>query len=1146
MRPLLCAAGLVIWAALAGFGQSGLIEGVVVDPANAVVPQAKVSAFDEAKGIVVRETATGANGAFQLRPLLSGTYTLRVESPGFKTLEKKGLVLDAGQVMNIGSLQLAMGETSASVTIEADVPMVETTTSQKSFVITSEQVSELSLNGRDFGSLILTLPGVTTDAQSDFRLSFSATTGFNVNGGRASMNSVLLDGTHNTDVGDNGAQYSQPSLDAVGEFKVATSAFAAEFGRISGVAITATTKGGGKQYRGGLFYFGRNEALDARPPFDMTGRKTKLRFHQFGGNLGGPVQIPKLLARRDSKLFFFFNHETTRGTRPNGGQYVDVARPELLEGDFTLMLRSGNISTAPQFRNGTVFQPGTVTRNAAGNITGGIPFPNNIVPKSMWSRNAPAFIKIMNRIDRSLWTPTPNAPEQMRIPLRDSYQLRKNQDIARIDYHLNPQTNIFFRWSNDAQHEEQGLGIWSSTPFPVYPMMREKPGSNWSWNIVKLFGRGVINEFIFAYAHQTQVVDVAPGVDKALYDRDLLGFQYGQLFPESNRRNRFPRFNCGVGSCNFTGYASKWYNDGKDYAWYNNTTIMHGSHTFKTGVYFNLDDKQQQPSWNDAGVFEFSSSTTRVFANDSNNGLANLLLGNYQSTSQTNGVFYGSFRFIGIEFYGQDSWRIHPQVTLDIGARYVYLGPTYTRGRWLQNYFDPQRYDPAKAVRIDTSNGITRGAIIPGSGDPYNGMVEENTPGVPSGFGKHRKNQVSPRIGFAYSPFKKNRTSIRGGFGTFFERMRQNVNNFGGLGNPPLTYTPTVFAGNIDQLSPSVLAGGVLFPVSVVGFNKDFFTPTIYSWSFGIQHQLMRTLALDVAYVANCGRHLQYQMDLNQLPLGTTTATSILRDANNVPEAIRPYKGYTNVLYTDYGAKSVYHSLQARLMRRFSKRLTMNANFTWSKVLDDVDTDNTVINYYLDRRMEWGPAGFDRKFVTSIDYVLYLPNMARWKWNNPIGRQALNGWQISGITRIWTGTPLTITANGNSGTLRGTTRADYIWGVNVYPEKQTRDEWFNPLAFGRPLDGAWGGTSKGFLRGPGLTNFNISVFKNFRAGERRNIQFRLETFNTLNSVQFYGVRTSVSAYNPGTAVTQGSRGTSGQISSTRDPRNVQFSLKLYF
>src|SRR5262249_44794406 len=279
-------------AAPSAMGQSGLIQGVAVDPADAVIPNATIAAWDEAKGILVRQVTSGPDGAFQIRPLLQGTYSVRIEANGFKVLERRGLILDAGQIMNLGNLRLAVGEASTSVTVEAEVPVIETTTGQKSYVVTGEQISELSLNGRDFGSLLMTLPGVASSAQSDFRLSFSDTTTFNVNGGRGSMNNVTLDGSHNTDVGDNGAQHSQPSLDAVGEFKVATSAFAAEYGRIAGTMISATTKAGGKQYHGVFYYFGRNNAFDARPPFDLTGKKTKLQFHQFGGNIGGPLYIP--------------------------------------------------------------------------------------------------------------------------------------------------------------------------------------------------------------------------------------------------------------------------------------------------------------------------------------------------------------------------------------------------------------------------------------------------------------------------------------------------------------------------------------------------------------------------------------------------------------------------------------------------------------------------------------------------------------------------------------------------------------------------------------------------------------------------------------------------------------------------------------
>jgi hypothetical protein len=1144
-----CAPWLIVFFLLvscSALAQTGAIQGTAMDQSGAAIPQCKVTAFDESKAITVREAAGNTEGFFQLLPLQPGTYTVRIERAGFKTLERKGLVLDPGQTMNLGNVTLPVGEAATSVTVEAQVPLIDDATFDKSYVVTSQQISELSLNGRDFGSLMLTLPGVTTDAQSDFRMQFNLTTGFNVNGARSSMNNVTFDGSANMDVGDNGSQYTQPSLDAIGEFKVKTSAFAAENGRNSGVLISAATKAGGKTYHGTLFEFLRNDAFDARPPFDTTGVKTKLRMNQFGGNLGGPVFLPGLGSLTRKKLFFFFNHESTRGIKPSGPQYVDVPNAALLEGDFRSALQTSKMGTAPAFYNGQIFVPGTVTFNSGGNITNGVPFANNIIPKEYWSKNAAAFLKILKGLDRSQATPTPNTPQQVRVPLHNTYQLKKNSELLRADYNINPRNNFFFRWADDTQWERDGLGIWSTTPWPVYPMMHKKPGSSWSWNSVNMIGRNIISEAIFAYMHQSQKVDVGEDVDPATYDRDKLGFNYGQLFPDSNLRNRFPRFNCGVGSCNITGTPSGWRNDGKDYTWTENLTVIRKAHTFRLGAMFNLDDKQQQPSWNDAGSFDFTASTTNVNPNGTNNNLGNLITGYYTSAQQANGIFYGDFRFIGLDWYAQDSWKLRRRFTLEYGVRYTYYGPTYTRHKFLQNYFDPARYDPAKGVTIQTAEGLTKGSIIPGSGNPFNGMVEENSPGVPNGFGRHHKNQYSPRVGFSWSPFRNGKTALRGGFGTFFERVRQNQNNVGGLGNPPLADTPQVFAGNIDTMSSALVAGGVRFPVAVTGFNPDYFTPTTYSWQFGIQRELPKKTVLDVAYVGNTARHLQYLRDLNQLPLGTTISTTILKDANNVNNAVRAFKGYTNVNFTDYGADSNYHALQARLSHRFSSIFTINANFTWSKTLDCTDTDTASIYYYLDRQREWGPAGFDRTRVLNIDYVYYLPKFGAWITHWSPVRKALDGWQVSGITRFWDGLPLTVSSNGNSGTLNtGNVRANYLGGP-VYPETKTRNEYFNPLVFGRPLDGQLGATTKGFLRGPGVNNWDFSLFKNTKIGERYSLQFRLETFNVLNHTQWYGVNTTVSGNSPGAAVTQGSRGTSGQVTTTRDPRNVQLSMKLYF
>jgi hypothetical protein len=1175
------------------FGQTGVIQGRLLDPQGAAIAGATVSAVEQTKHLVVRQTTSETEGSFQLSELLPGIYAVKAEKAGFKTFERKGLVLDPNQIMDLEVLVLPLGSVAESVTVEATTPMVETGTGQKSFVISDKQVTELSLNGRDFSSLMYTLPGVSSTQQSDFNFGFGATNTFNVNGSRSSMNNMTLDGAHNTDAGDNGSQYTQLSLDAVREFKVQTSVFAAEHGRNPGVLISATTKSGGQQFHGTLYEFLRNDALDANTFFGNALEVSKsfarkVRFNQFGGNLGGPIPLAKFSTRGNPKLFFFFNHEGTRGSIPNPtpNPFVDVPNAASLAGDFRTSLKGTRFSTAPNFDTGTVFVPGTIVRDSGGNIIDGTPYgagctttfpvvdsPNcNVIPQADFNQNAAAFLKVLNMAPRFLGSPTPGNNALVRVPLSDSHALRKNQETLRIDYIISPRTTLFFRWVNDGQHEEQRLGVFTSTPYPVYPMFREKPGSSWSWNLVKVFSPTLSNEFVFAYDHQSQIVDVAPGTDLATYDRDQMGFKFTQLFPNANIRNRFPGFNCAVGSCNFSTFPSNWFNDGKDYGWTDNLTKVHGAHALKTGIYFNLDDKQQQPSWTDGGVFDFSPN--RFNPNDTNNGLVNLLLGNYTSFRQSNGKFLGSFRYLGLEFYGQDTWKAARRLTLEFGVRYVYLGPTYTRGQILANYFDPSLYDPSKAAVFDVGNNLlTRGSIV--SGNAFNGMVQEGggiigpdghpTAGfapIASGFGEHHKNQVSPRFGFAFDPMGNGKTAIRGGFGTFFERVRQNVNNFDALGNPPLLYTPQLPPGKIEDLSPSLLTTGLRFPVDIRAFDKGYKTPTIYSWSFGIQRQLGKANSLDVSYVANTARHLQLIRNINNLSLGTTTCSPAPCSPvpNGVNNAARPFKGYAAINFTGYDGNSSYHSLQARLSRRFATHLTANVAYTWSKAIDQVDTDDTFngCGYFLECAREKGPAGFDRTHMFNFDYVYQLPKLGTRLGNTRVGRKTLDGWQISGVTRIWSGLSFTVGTPGDAGTLAGNLgmRADYIGGPLYEPSQPLPSrldphlQWFNPYAFAQPLNGTLGNTGRNILRKPGLNNWNLSLFKNTKIGERLETQFRFEAFNIFNHTQFFGLNTSifqgVNSPGPGKPVTQNLVGTTGQITSTRDPRNIQLGFKLYF
>jgi Carboxypeptidase regulatory-like domain/TonB-dependent Receptor Plug Domain len=1147
LRPLVQCCLLVCFAlaiTATGFAQSGSIQGSVVDPQGNVIANAKVVVIDESKGIVIRETQTDQSGSFQALPLLRGTYTLKVEVTGFRALERKGLVLDALQILNLGELKLEVGDITNTVVVTGEAPIVETATANKSFVITSQQVTGIATNGRDFRSLLRTLPGVTSNTQSDFNLAFNTTQGFNVNGLRDSMNNVYLDGTINTDVGANDGQYTQMSLDAIGEFKVQSSNFSAEYGRNPGVLISATTKSGGREFHGTAYEFLRNDALDARNPLIDT--KQKLRLNQFGGNIGGPVPLGKLSPISDPKAFFFFNMEWTRGTRPIGDPFVDVAHPDILNGDFRRLLRSDTLAgsscdygdglgSRPCFV-GTVFRPGTIIRDSGGNIIGGTPYPNNIVPRGEWNSNADAFLRVIGSLNRAGASEVSGSPELVRVFTQDSYILKKRQEVVRFDYNISSKHNFFFRWVDDSQEETQGRSAFGSDAYPVMPQFRKKPGSSWSWNLISSVSPTITNEFIFGYTHYTQVVDIREGVDPATYDRTQLGFTFPELFPDANIRNKFPAFSCGIGSpnCNFLSFANNWESEGKQFTWTDNVTIARGRHTFKTGVLFDMSRRGQQPAWTDEVNLDFGAGSTNPM--DTGNTFANMLLGNYTSASQSNGKFFGSFKFSGLELYGQDSWKVSPRFTLEYGLRWSYLGPTFSYGPFLMNYFLADRYDPAQAVEIDAN-----GAIIPGSGDPLNGLVEEGNE-IPNGGVRSRKNNFSPRLGFAYDVFGDGRTAVRGGFGIFYERIRQNNNYFDGLGNPPVTLTPSLGPGNLSNFGPDLISGASSFPVNLIAIDPEGNIPTVYSWSLGVQHELPGQIGIDIAYIGNMGRHLMYQRNINQLLLG-----SQLNPGPDV-DGLRPFRGYNDITLVETGANSNYNALQMRVGRRFGSNFTFNANYTWSKAITDVDTDSGdsgTIGYFLDRGRERAVAGFDRTHILTFDYIYNLPKFSTALGNTGISRAVFDGWTISGVTRIWSGLPFTVTANGNPGTLGGGVRADYLGG-DIYVKDDASREWFNAFAFGRPANGQLGNTGRNAFRGPGFTNFDVSLFKTFKFTERVNLQYRAEFFNLFNNTQWFGVNTGINVPDPSQAVSPDTRGQSGFITTARDPRNIQMALKLTF
>ena len=1148
---LLCVPA-VLMGARPAVAQTGVIQGTVTDSTGAVIPNASVTATDTGKGVLARDTTTNGSGNFQLQPLSTGIYLIEIKAPGFSTLQRENINLDISQTLNLGNLLLAPGSDATVVTVDSTPDLIETTTSEHSDVITAKEVTETSLNGRDFQSLIRTLPGVVSNDTSDFRLAFNNTDSFHVNGLRGSANNVYLDGSINTDVGANDGQYTQLSLDATGEFKLLTGNYNAEYGRSPGVQILINTKAGGRQFHGTAYEFNREDGFDANKyELNHTGSpRAKLRFNQFGGNISGPILIPKLSSGDHKKLFFFYNYEGTRATQPrntpnNGQAYYDIPAAPQLTGDFSGLLQpsfitytdaSGNKATSP-YHNGQLFVPGTIVRDSGGNPYSGTPIAGNIIAGGL-SRQAPAWAKLLGRA-YSLGVNTPVNAATTRVSFQDTYQFKKDQHVVRIDFNPNDKTSTFFRWVNDSQRESQQFGIFSYDAFPILPQYREKPGASWSFNINNVISPTLTNEAIFTYNHLTQRVDV--NTAKANYDQTALGFDYQQLYPGTNLRSKYPGFNAG-GFFAFD-FPPGWHSEGRTLGFTDNIVKTLGAHTVKTGGFVNIVRSGQQPSFTEAPFFDFSSGSQNV--NDAGNPVANLLFGNYANVSQTNGIFYGAFEFHQWEIFGQDTWRVNHRLTLDYGLRYAYLGPTYTYGKFLQNYFDPSRYNPSNAAVIQTASGLTQGSII--GGDPFNGIVQEGTNGIPAGFAKHRYNNFQPRVGFAMDVFGDGRTAFRGGAGIFNERIRQNNDSFDGLGNPPLSYTPQLYNGNIDTLSPALIAGGTRFPVGINAFDKAGQVPTYYGYNLGLQQQLGYKVVLGMTYVGNTARHLQYTFNLNTLPVGTTTAQSFSNTGRQVPNSVVPYKGYSSINYTKYDASSNYNGLQVVLTRRFSKSFTLTGDYTFSRSIDLTDDDNNtneILDIYNPKR-DRAVAGFDRTNVFNVNYIYTAPEFRN---RNFLVRSAIGGWEITGITRAWSGTPFTVVSNGNAGNLSGSgVRADYTPQGGLYSKRYT--QYFNPLLFSRPLDGSLGNTSRNQFRGPGFQNWDISLFKNFIFNESTRVQLRLETFNTFNHTQFAGVNGGINAPNPGDSPTTGPNGTlgsSGSVNSVRNPRNVQIGGKFYF
>lgn len=1144
-RRLCSIALLLAILASAAYSQviSATLSGTVRDPAGSVIPNAQITLTNQATGVSQR-SATNEAGLFVFSSVLPGTYSLEVGASGFRTYQVRDIALTANERRSLGDITLQVGQLTERIEVTAEVTPIQTASSERAGLISGDQILNLAVKGRDFLALLSTLPGVvdTNLASREVVMTGNVLSGLHINGGRSTSIMYALDGISAVDTGSNSSVQNAPNMDAIGEVKVLTTNYQAEYGRNSAGTINVIIKSGTRDFHGSAYWYYRHETLNANGFFqNRTGTpKPIYRFNSGGYSFGGPFYIPGKFNTNRDKLFFFFSQEYVRRRLYPGIRFVTTPTAIQRNGDFS-ETRDLNGALIP-IRDPLTAQP----------------FPGNIVPRARINALGQAILNFY---------PLPNYVETDPA-LRYARNYRSNvsgrnprrQDVYRVDYSITPTLSMYVRGITDHDHEYWPYGSWvaGSVNYDLVEIFRPQRGRGGVLNLTKVFGPSTVNEFTMGATTRGQTFDP---VDKSKVARSRMG-NIPQWFPAANESGAIPNvtfggvpnaINASLGNIPYT-------NENPVFTFANNLSKVVGRHALKFGVYIERMRKDEVGSPNTRGAFSFGRNVNNPF--DANYAFANALLGNFESYSEGTLRPYSHYRYTQLEWYGQTSWKATRRLTFEIGVRF-YNMPSAHDERFAITTFDPSRYDLAsvaaliwpgrdaggRRVGVDLRTGQIYpvpyiGLFVAGSGNTAPGMVVGGKGYNPKLFDVPHV-LVGPRFGFAWDPRGNGKMAVRGGFGIFYDRPQGNLYS-GTNGQPPVAYTPTLFFGNLDTFLQSQ---GTYGPSSVnapqVGRQP---LPRVMNYSFGIQRDVGFNTVLDAAYVGSLGRNLLYVRNINAIPMYSRFDPANLDRTTNSPlpdNFFRPYLGISTINVRGFGATINYHSLQVTANRRMSRGIQFGVAYTFSKTLGVGAGDfDGVSPYFSMRQRNYGLLSYDAPHVLTINYTWNLPNPA--PHIKPVSL-ILGHWIVSGITSFQSGFPFTPGfSTTDSVDLTGSNEGARITvlGDPRLP-KSERDFFrnFKTEMFARTPVRDFGNAGIGLLRGPGINNWVLAVSKRVPlAGEQRYFQFRAEFYNAWNHTQFSSID-SGARFNP-----QGQQinANFGAYNGARDPRRIQLSLRLMF
>ena len=1205
---------------------SGEISGRVVDSANAAVAGAEVTLSNQLTGEKWTMKSDEAGG-FVFVAVQPGLFAISVKAPNFKELDKHDLRLSASERLFAGNIRLEVGAVTELINVTAEATPLQTESSERSALLDSKEISTLMTQGRDVLGLLRVLPGVVKDGGGAGQLGTqSAGT---IGGVRGDNNAISMDGTTGNTRG--GANFDTPlNMDAVAEVKVLLNNYQAEYGQSSGAIINLTTKSGTQQFHGAAYYYGRNEAFNANSWFNNnTGvARGPYRFNTIGYNLGGPVYVPKKFNREKNKLFFFFSQERWPTKAPGATQKFMM--PTALE-------RAGDFSQSFD-KNGKKVYVGDPLLLVQGKKCSATDqsgcFPNNVIPIN---RINPDMQKIMNIL------PLPNiqcgattcptfSSALYNFQDQPSRDEPTNQTVVRVDYDPSSKWRLYFR-GMDMSNENRGLTATANkTPWGI-PTFYSTPAQNVSLNATYAATPTVVNELTVGWSGWKELQNLANPADATKVERDKLGIAIGQNNPAQNPLNLIPRITSlgtssgsttfGIGNAPSIDFDNRFPMKNMTGTWEftDGLTKVWRRHTSKAGIYFQSSRYLQRHIGSVFdGNFDFRTNSSNPY--DTQYAYANMLTGNYYSYSEGSNVVDYAPHWKVLEWYLQDNWKVRSNLTLDYGVRFTYdlpvtLAPGFGAG-FVQSRYDPTQvaplYAPVKYSSLTAAqqklcrNGLasapSRCAQNPlnaldvkpdvaigtyTSAFSYTGSVINTDPNYPQSLRQSNGLLLAPRLGLAWDPFGDGKTAVRTGAGIYYN-TREGGGTVGDYSLiAPLVSNPVVDYGNVSTFtancntSPVGCTGaGVLnTPQQTRVLQPNRKIESTFSANLGVQRRIGFDTVVDVAYVGTFGRHLNQQVDLNQVPYlsqfdpknvdNTVASKSFFMASSPLhitqqpavnDNFFRPTPGYGSINLREYGGTANYNSLQTSVNRRFTKGLQFGVSYTWSKAMAYADTVNGAIAASQDRRWwNYSEASFDRTHNLVFHWVANLPKASRL-WDVRLLRAVGDNWEYSGIAEFVSGAPQSFSTSPapDLGGLNLTGGGDgarfLLLGNPLAPSDQVHStlHYADKFAFALPPVGVIpspsmaGVTRNNIFRGPGTNNWDMALQKNIPITEQVKFSLRVEGYNVFNHVSFTAVDTVVH-FDTSTTTGVGqptASSTFGNVTKERGPRVLQLSGRITF